>query len=235
MKKSLLFFNLIFVILSCNNSKINEENQTDIININNYLNQEIQEKYLLLKSIKGSEYYYMADSIYYNGNSIIESLYNNKPNFDLINKFYQEVNSIESPKLKNIEFNNKNVGDDNLVNYEINKIRILQSQYLNKILTFILQSNFQVDLIGIKINDCSENKSYKAGNSYDLNLNIFYNSSYIKNSKVIIEDDTIETDGVNFKYLYHCKKSGKQLIEAKIVTERWGTVNSYKTGFVVGK
>lgn len=234
MKQKLILICIICLLISCNNSKNNQAFIADAISVNKYLKEEVDEKYLFIKSSKGTEFYDGIDSVYFNGNKIVESIENNTPDFDMIKRFYKESFCLDSIKRSKFDFNENDFDGENRMYYEINKIRILQSNYLSKILVFMLKTNFQTNGIGLKVDECSKSQMFVVGKTYELDMSVFYTSSFIKSAKVVIDNDTIKTDGSYFKYKYHCKKNGKQLIEPNIIIERWGKAETYKVPFEIG-
>jgi hypothetical protein len=99
----------------------------------------------------------------------------------------------------------------------------------NHLLLNVMKSNFQLSIIGVS----PINSNVNSVNKEKLNLQLWYYNPELNAPVVIIDNDTLSGDGVNYEYWYQRKKSGIDTVRAKIFTERWGEVIGYDTWFTV--
>jgi len=209
--KSLNISLILFIILlfaTCKNP-IPEEKTS---NLNDILDSMVTEQYIFLKSIEENEYFWNIDSIYNQGNTIINN-YEKGQNSE--EDFFKFLN-----KFGNEEFVIKNISHiDNLKS----SVRMIQLNYINVYLKSFIQSYYQVDRMGLIP---FKNEIYKNRNEVIELFPIFLNRSNIP--IVLINNDTLEYTGSS--YLFKCcyEEPGEYNLDTEIIIKCWGDTKHIK-------
>ncbi len=216
--KKIIIIELILSVLVFINCQNRTENELD--SLNSILDSMILIQYdnykMLQKNKIGVEY---MDSIYSQGNKLVSSIGCDNFNtmyFDFceqygIQRFIKDENN-ESAKYLKI------------------KIKIFELYALNQEIQSFYKSHFQVDLICLQpINDeVNQNKITT------LKLIPSYLSS-VENIQpmFIIENDTLPFDGTYYKYNFISHIKGSHIINAQVISYRWGDTLKGNCGFKI--
>lgn len=225
--------NLVFIIIllsvqiSCKSPKNENDNLTQNIESNiSKMQVRINEKYAFLSSIK-CDHFYLSD-VKNLSNHIVNSLLDGRIENDSIIKFHELINIPKEYNKSDYLMNN----DKLKINWLIYNIKIKEFIYLDTYLENILLTNFQTDLVGIKPININQKFDVIKGKKVKLQFEQFFMSNFIQNSKLVIDNDTIKSDDQGiFNVEYKYKKDKVDFMNAKIIIERWGKIETFEIGY----
>lgn len=203
------------LFINCQN-----RSEDELDSLNSILDSMIIMQYdnynIIQKNKMGVEY---VDSIYSQGNKLISSIGNG--NFNTMYFDFCEQYGIQHI-----------IKDENNENSKYLKIKIKLCilDALNQQIQSFYKSHFQVDLIGLQpIN----NEVYQNENT-TLKLIPSYLSS-VENIQpmFIIENDTLPFDGTYYNYNFIPHAKGEHVINAQVITYRWGDTLKGNCGFKI--
>ena len=205
-----------FVFLLCVSCGNNYQKK-ELDNLNAIIDLIIFEQYNEIKTINSSMVRDRIDSIYLEGNRIIEGIEKEKNQ----EKYLNFCNEYGDGKFEIIKWNNKELLKT--------KMKVIQLYSLNKEIKYFYQSHFQVDLLGIIP---LKRDVYKNKHEVIEIIPRYISSIEFEDPPIIIIDsDTLEYTGNS--YLFNCffKESGKHIIKSEVIVKRWNDTLKIDAGF----
>jgi phosphopantetheine adenylyltransferase len=222
LKIRILYFISIFLVLTnIFTAKKNLSQTKDLKQTVSVLDSLVQKYYLLAKKNDIYGIRDRVDSIYNDGNKLLEN-YNNSSFEEFCVDFLNEYGK------KNIIMNKRNN-----YNYTAIQTKLIQMQYLIDVIQYEYESFFQVDLISadavnsvVKQNETGRLKLFII---HDFYLNFEKQPPY----KVVIDGDTLCYNRPYYYYDYFGEEKGEYFINADIIGEKWGMTRNYPVSFKV--